>query len=191
MVTSSRVRPGVGAQKRWVAANGASVPLPLVVVLFDVDATSGRERWRFEATVELVDGTPQATRYDLRNNEGFNPVFMEKMFRWGTPVHIVTSRIPLLIADGVDIWEAEMPIDARGSADEVTGRHSEEFLMKIVEEYERIGSGYAKELSALYGVAPRTVVSWMEKARKRGLAAPATQGRINRRSSDSTPPTSS
>ena len=185
MVTSSRVRPGVGAKKRWVAPNGVSVPLPLVVLLFHVDATSGQETWRFEATVELVDGMPQATRYDLRNNEGFNPVFMAKMFRWGTPVHIVTSHIPLLIADGVDIWEAEMPFDARGSADEVTGRHSDEFLMTIVKEYERIGSGYAKQLSALYGVAPRTVVSWMEKARKRGLATGGSRGRITTRSSGS------
>jgi len=191
VVTSSRVRPGVGAQERWVAANGASVPLPLVVVLFDVDATSGRETWRFEVTVELVDGAPQATRYDLKNINGFNPVFMEKMFRWGTPLHVVTFHLPVLISEGIDIWQAELPFDARSGADPETGRHTDEFLLHIVEEYERIGSGYAKELSALYGVAPRTVVSWMEKARKRGLAAPATKGRINRRSSGSTPPTSS
>ena len=185
MVTSSRVRPGVGAKKRWVAPNGVSVPLPLVVLLFHVDATSGQETWRFEATVELVDGMPQVTRYDLRNNEGFNPVFMEKMFRWGTPLHVVTSHIPVLILEGVDIWETEIPFDARSGADPETSRHSDEFLMTIVKEYERIGRGYAKELAALYGVAPRTVVSWMEKARKRGLAAPATQGRITTRSSGS------
>ena len=191
MGTSSRIEPGVGVQSVWVAPNGASVPLPLIVVLSHVDSASGQETWRFEATVELLDGKPQVTRYDLKNIEGFNPVFMEKMFRWGTPLLIVTSHLPDLISDGVDIWEAEIPFDARSNADPETGRLHDDFLMHIVEDYERIGSGYAKELSALYGVAPRTVVSWMEKARKRGLAAPATQGRITRRSSGSTPPTSS
>jgi len=178
---SSKVEPGVGAQKFWVAPNGASVPLPLIVVLSHVDSASCQETWRFEATVELVGGSPQVTRYDLKNIDGFNPVFMEKMFRWGTPLHVVTSHLPVLISEGVDIWQAEIPVDARSGADPETGRHTDEFLLHIVDEYERIGRNYAKELSALYGVAPRTVVSWMEKARRRGLAPPGARGRITPR----------
>lgn len=190
MGTSSRIEPGVGTQSLWVAPNGASVPFPLIVVLSHVDSASGQETWRFEATAELVDGQPKVTRYDLKNIKGFNPVFMEKMFRWGTPLHIVTSHLPDLISDGVDIWEAEIPVDARSNADPITGQLHDDFLLHIVGEYERIGRNYAQELAALYGVAPRTVVSWMEKARKRGLAAPANRGRITRRSSASNPATS-
>jgi transposase-like protein len=56
-------------------------------------------------------------------------------------------------------------------------RLSSEFLEDIAREYLTLGPGYSRTLSISYQVSPRTVVSWVEKARSRGILSPAQPGR--------------
>lgn len=49
---------------------------------------------------------------------------------------------------------------------------SDEFLTTIAREYLVRGRGYAASLAEEYFATPRTVVSWIEKARARGILSP-------------------
>lgn len=49
---------------------------------------------------------------------------------------------------------------------------TDEFLVAIAREYLTRGRGYAASLAQEYSVSPRTVVSWVEKARARGILSP-------------------
>ena len=53
------------------------------------------------------------------------------------------------------------------------GNLTDEFLTAIAREYLARGRGYAASLAREYFVTPRTVVSWVEKARARGLLSAA------------------
>jgi transposase len=46
---------------------------------------------------------------------------------------------------------------------------SDPFLEEIAREYLRIGRGYARAIASERHVSERTVVSWVEKARRRGI----------------------
>lgn len=177
---SSRAFPADGDPQPWAAPNGAVVPLPLVIdnVMIGDD---GDVIWHIQATVRLVGNQPMMTALSIREDHGMNPVTYSTLFRWGTPIALVWNVIPDLIATGVDIWAHYLPTDAPELSPRQNRKLSDEFLRFIVNEYERIGSGYQIELSRRFGVSTRTVVSWMEKARSRGLAAPATKGHITRR----------
>ncbi len=43
------------------------------------------------------------------------------------------------------------------------------FLEAVAHEYLTIGRGYARAIAAERGVTERAVVSWVEKARRRGI----------------------
>jgi len=45
-------------------------------------------------------------------------------------------------------------------------------------QYRRRGRGYADELSTRFLVSRRTVVSWVEKARRRGILSPVRPGQF-------------
>ena len=53
---------------------------------------------------------------------------------------------------------------------------SDEFLEEIAQQYLAVGRGYAEVIASERGVARRTVVSWVEKARKRGILSATKPG---------------
>ena len=56
------------------------------------------------------------------------------------------------------------------------GAGLETFLEAIVARYLALGRGYAKAIAVERNVSPRTVVSWIEKARARGILTATTPG---------------
>ena len=55
-------------------------------------------------------------------------------------------------------------------------RLTDAFLEVIAVRYLRLGRGYAKAIAAERNVSPRTVVSWIEKARERGILTGTSPG---------------
>ena len=87
-----------------------------------------------------------------------------------------------LIARGIDPFEHDYPVDGfPGVIDRATGPAnralSDEFLEQVAREYLEIGRGYARTIALERGVTRRTVVSWIEKARARGILSPTEPGR--------------
>lgn len=56
---------------------------------------------------------------------------------------------------------------------------TDDFLTTIADRYLKLGRGYVKTLAAEYSTSPRTVRSWIDKARERGILGPSVgQGKI-------------
>ena len=58
---------------------------------------------------------------------------------------------------------------------------TDQFLEDIAREYLSIGRGYARAIAAERHVSERTVVSWVEKARKQGILTRVRPGSLRRR----------
>ncbi len=106
---------------------------------------------------------------------------LQREFRWASPLNAVTGILPRLIAAGSDPFAADLPVTGfpAVAVQPLLRRRvlTDEFLTTIAREYLARGRGYAASLAEEYVVTPRTVVSWVEKARTRGiLSAPPTTG---------------
>lgn len=107
---------------------------------------------------------------------------MQKHFRWATPVDIVTIAMPELIASGIDPFKYPFPLNGYPEAATV-GRSvpthlTDKFLIEIATRYVMHGRGYAKAIAAQRNVSTRTVISWVEKARARGILSATTPGSV-------------
>ena len=182
---SSRVRPGNGTKSKWTAPNGLAFHLPLVIDNINVDPESGVRTWSIEAHVDLVNDQPELTGIQLSGDPCLDPIRLQRFFRWATPLEIVRETIPALMAKGIDPFRHEFATDgypdAANTDRKPTTRLSDEFLQEIARQYVEVGHGYARAIAQQRGVSRRTVISWVEKARKRGFLAPTTPGRRNRR----------
>lgn len=145
-----------------------------------VDADTGETGWLIEATIDLVDDAPALTRLDARSPRGLDLVRMQREFRWASPLDIVTRTIPQLLVNGIDPFAFDYPVTGfPGAADiggAVNARLTDAFLEEIAREYLKVGRGYAQTIAVERQVSPRTVVSWVEKARRRGILTPVAQG---------------
>lgn len=176
---SSRLRPK-RRTSTWRPAEGVEVPMPVVFDLALVDTHTGDDVFRFDATVDLVDGAPALVQFVARAAGGLDLARLQREFRWATPVDVVTRLVPAIIVAGGDPFDHDYPvegfpevIDAEiGPANRAL---SDEFLEGIAREYLSRGRGYADSIALARGVSRRTVVSWVEKARRRGIltAVPA------------------
>ena len=74
---------------------------------------------------------------------------------------------------GIDPFEFDLPLtgfpEAASLGRPLNAPHTEEFLEQIAREYLTIGRGYARTIAAERHVSERTVVSWVEKARRQGI----------------------
>jgi hypothetical protein len=144
------------------------------------DPETGELGWRFEATVDLIDETPALVAFQLTAPRGADITRLQREFRWASPLDIVMRMVPQLLARGIDPLNYELPVeDFPKSADlpeTSTARLDDDFLETIAREYLACGRGYAKRMAEHYSVSPRTVVSWVEKARRRGILSPVKQG---------------
>lgn len=170
---TSRIRPGPGRTRMWRISDGHSFPLPVIVDHMSADATTGAVEWLIEATVDLLDGEPALVRMSASVPRGIDPYRMQREFRWASPLEVVRDGVPTLLARGIDPFEFALPLTGFPEAarlDRPTNEPlTDEFLEDIAREYLAIGRGYARAIAAERHVSERTVVSWVEKARRNGI----------------------
>jgi len=179
---SSRITRAAGPRHRW-DAQGVAIDLPVVVDWVSVDPATGEESVRIEATVDLVGDAPAIVGMSFVAPGGLDTVTLQREFRWITPLEIVTGLMPRLLLDGSDPYDSDLPITGFPAAAIQPLRRrrylNDEFLETIAREYLVRGRGYAVSLAREYFVSPRTVISWVEKARTRGmLSAPPRRGAV-------------
>lgn len=119
----------------------------------------------------------------LVSSTGLDLVELQRDFRWASPLAVVTGILPELLAAGSDPFLVDLPIDGFPAVAVQPVRRrgvlTDEFLTTIAREYLVRGRGYATSLAREYFVTPRTVVSWVEKARARGLlSSPPSRGAV-------------
>lgn len=179
---SSRARRLKGERRPWVAPNGSVVDLPVVVDIVQCGPNAGDVVWKVEATVDLLDGMPALTRVHLDSRVPLDPVALQQRFRWSTPLDIVTVTMPQLVAVGIDPFTYWYPVEGFPEAAAVERsaptRLTDEFLIEIAYRYVALGRGYAKVIAQQRNVSVRTVVSWIEKARERGILTATTPGAV-------------
>jgi hypothetical protein len=168
----SRIR---GAASVWQATEHHTFTLPLVVDFMSVDE-SGSLEYLFEATIDLINGQPGLAEMSLRSSRGLDTVTLQREFRWASPVAVITRLVPRILTRGLDPFIQELPVSGfpkvLNEGAKVNARLSDDFLEQVACDYLAIGRGYATAMSIKHGVLPRTVVSWVEKARQRGSSPP-------------------
>ena len=178
---SCRLRRARGPRKTWVANNGQTVELPVVVDHVHIDPVTGVCTSLIEAKVDLITNSPQLVDVQVKGYPHINPVWLQRFFRWSTPLDVVQLTVPALLEQGIDPFEYAYPTDGYPDVAEpdrkVTTTLSEEFLEELARQYLSIGRGYAKIIAQQRGVSQRTVVSWIQKARRRGILSATTPGR--------------
>lgn len=179
---SSRITRAEGPRHPWTTG-GVTVDLPVIVNWIGLEPATGEEDVRIEARVDLVDGEPAIVEMSLCSRAGLDLVALQRDFRWASPLTVVTGILPELIAAGADPFAVDLPVTGfpAVAAQPVRRRGvlTDEFLSTVAREYLVRGRGYATSLAREYYVTPRTVVSWVEKARARGLlSSPPTRGAV-------------
>lgn len=179
---TSRISPAPGRKRKWHINDIHSFPLPVIVDHMYVDPETRELGYLVEATVSLIDDEPRLTRVDLRAPGGIDLVRMQREFRWASPLEIVQRSIPIMLERGIDPFSFDLPLSGFPEAAELTGPVNapltDEFLEEIAREYLAIGRGYATAIGRERQVTPRTVVSWVEKARRRGILTRVPKGGI-------------
>lgn len=137
-----------------------------------------------EATVGLVDGEPALLRMCVESGEHFrlDTLLLQQRFRWNTPVEIVTRIVPHIIETGGDPFDFDYPHEGYPGVTVPRPGHrlTREFLLDVARDYLAAESPYAQTLAERYNVTPRTVVSWVEKAREQGILQGGAKGRKDR-----------
>ena len=170
---TSRIRPAPGRKRAWRIPRDHTFPLPVIVDHLSVDPDTGDVDWCIEATIDLVDGEPALIRMDARARTGLDPYRMQRDFRWASPLEVVRRGVPALLERGIDPFEFDLPLtgfpEAASLGRPLNAPLTAEFLEQIAREYLTIGRGYARTIAAERHVSERTVVSWVEKARRQGI----------------------
>lgn len=172
---SSRFSQAEGPRHRWTTG-GVTIELPIIVDWVNLDPATGQEAVRIEALVDLVGDKPEIVKMSLTARDGLDLAALQRDFRWASPLAAVTGILPQLIDAGSDPYGVDLPVTGFPAAAiqplRRRGVLSDEFLTTIAREYLARGRGYAASLADEYFVTARTVVSWVEKARARGILSP-------------------
>lgn len=170
---TSRIRLARGRKSQWRISPDRSFPLPVIVDHMYVDPDTGDLVWLIEATVDLVNDAPALVRMNAHMPGGIDPYRMQREFRWASPLEVVRDGVPSLLERGIDPFEYDLPLTGFPEAARLdkpsNERLTDEFLEQVAREYLAIGRGYAKAIAAERQVSERTVVSWVEKARRHGI----------------------
>jgi hypothetical protein len=169
-----------GQRHPWTTGE-VTVDLPVIVDWVKFDRATGDEQVRVAARVDLVEGKPEVVQMSFVAEAGLDLAALQRDFRWASPLDAVIGILPRVIASGVDPFSMDLPLRGFPSVAiqpiRRRGVLSDEFLTTIAREYLARGRGYAASLAQEYFVTPRTVVSWVVKARERGiLSAPPSSG---------------
>ena len=176
--TLKRIR---GPKSTWIAPNGEAVTLPVSVDLVWRHEPTGVVAFKASAEVVLLDGAPRLTQMTVSSPVGLVPPMLQAAFRWQSPLDVVTITVPALLKAGVDPFAFPLPTDGFPQAAMAVNindktRLSDAFLESVVKTYLAGGRGYAKKIAATHGVSQRTVVSWIQKARERGILSKTKPG---------------
>ena len=165
--TRSRIEQAEGRKRVWTAPNGMTVVLPLRILAWEDHPITGERSWTASAVVDLLGGKPWLTSLELHADDGMQEERLQNEFRWSTPREIVTHWIPEQLALGNDPLALEPPTKWWL----VEGRYNltDEFLGQVAKDYLRYGRGYAKAMASDYATTERTIRSWVQKARERGI----------------------
>ena len=178
--TSSRLRRARGERHPWSAPAGHEVDFPVILDIVHVDPDTGLTTWKVEATVDVVGDLPAVVDMHFHATAGLDLDVLQEHFRWATPLDVVTQTVPTLLSSGFDPFRYHYPTSGFPAAAYIEraspARLTDEFLGEIAVRYLMIGRGYARTIAAERNVSPRTVVSWIEKARARGILSPTTPG---------------
>lgn len=179
---SSRLRPAPGRKRPWPISDDVMFALPIIVDYVIVDDTSGDVQFVAEGTVDLIGGQPALVEMRLRAPEGLDVQNLQREFRWASLLTIVREGVPALLARGEDPFTVELPVTGFPEAATLDAPSNapltDEFLLQIAEQYLAIGRGYPAVIAAERGVTERTVISWIVKARDRGLLSRVPKGSI-------------
>jgi hypothetical protein len=177
---SSRFIRAEGPHHPWTIGE-VTIDLPVIVDWVHVDPDTGEETVRIEARVDLIGDKPEIVRMSFSASAGLDLAMLQRDFRWASPLTAVTGILPRIIALGSDPFAFDLPVSGFPAVAiqplRRRGILTDEFLTTIAREYLARGRGYAASLANEYFVTPRTVVSWVEKARARSiLSAPPSSG---------------
>jgi hypothetical protein len=157
-----------------------TVNLPVVVDIQFIDPATSVLHWRVDARVDLIDDLPTLMEVRIQGPSGLSAPALQQSFRWATPLDIVTQTVPDLLRMGIDPYRYDYPTAGYPDAARVRraphAHLTDEFLEEIAVQYALLGRGYAKAIAHQRHVSPRTVVSWVEKARSRGILGPTRPG---------------
>jgi hypothetical protein len=135
-----------------------AIDLPVVVDWVWIEPSTGEERVRVEATVDLVGDSPAVVGMSFAAPDGLDTLQLQREFRWNTPLEVVTGLLPRLLLDGVDPYTIDLPVTGFPAAaiQPIRRRRylSDEFLETIAREYLIRGRGYAASLAHEYFVDP-------------------------------------
>ena len=179
--TSSRLTRVSKATSHWVAANGLRVELPAEIDVAHIDEPTNSLEWLVVAKIDLVDESPSLVSVEVKGFPQLDTHHLQSFFRWPTPLDIIIHTVPALMCKGIDPYNYDYATEGFPNSvflDPPTNeRLSDDFLHVIARLYVTIGRRYASALAGEYGVSQRTVVSWIEKARKRGILPPTKAGK--------------
>ena len=163
----SSIERAEGRKRVWTAPNGTTVVLPLRILAWEDHPITGERSWTVNAVVDLLGGKPLLTSLEIHADDGLQEERLQNEFRWSTAREIVTHWIPEQLELGNDPLAMEPP--TKWSL--VEGRYNltDEFLDQVAQEYQRHGRGYAKAMASDYATTERTIRSWVQKARERGI----------------------
>jgi hypothetical protein len=139
--------------------------------MWEEDPYADEQVWSVTARVDLANKVPATVSVCVEAEDGIDAERLQREFRWQTPADIVRVWLPSVLATGASLDELEPPHDwwfLEGKQ-----RLSDEFLEEIAAEYKRQGRGYAKPMAIKYHTTERTVRSWIDKARERGILGAA------------------
>jgi hypothetical protein len=177
---SSRMCRAAGPRHQWTAPNGQVVDLPVTIDLVNLHPMDGSVIWALITTVDLCRGEPRLVQVVAEAPGGLDHVRLQREFRWASPVDIVRRGVPALLARGIDPFQYEFPADGYPKSAELqtdaAWRLTDDFLEEIARRYLDIGRGYARTIASERSVTPRTAVSWVEKARRRGILSRVPRG---------------
>jgi hypothetical protein len=177
---TSRMRPAPGRKHPWRISDHRSFPLPVIVDHMFIDPETGDLGWLIEATIDLVEGELALVRMNAHVPGGVDPYRMQRDFRWASPLEMVRDGVPTLLERGIDPFECDLPLTGFPEAATLdrpsNERLTDQFLEDIAREYLAIGRGYARVIASERHVSERTVVSWIEKARRHGILSRVNQG---------------
>lgn len=177
---SSRIRRVANPTHVWQLDSGTSIEMPVIVDYVMKNPATGQFDFIVEAYVGMYNNHPKLMRVIVESECGLDAELLQREFLWRSPEVIVQRGLPRLVAEGQNPFDFDLPIDGFPDAAEVVRRPKQRlddhFLEDIAREYLSGGRGYANEMAAKYFVSPRTVISWVEKARARGILTKVTKG---------------
>ncbi|MGA9148061.1 MAG: hypothetical protein WBZ04_10920, partial [Candidatus Nanopelagicales bacterium] len=170
---SSRLRPAAGPKTSWYPEPNVVLDLPVLLDLVEIAEDGSLPVWWVAAKVDCRDGVLVVTQLGLGSDQGLDLLRLQREFRWLTPIDIVTRIVPRLLRDGVNPFDYDFPSTGYPEVStfgKTQGRRlSDEFLEDIAREYLLLGRGHLSKMATTHHVSERTVASWIQKARARGI----------------------